>query len=210
MKSWITYLTLALLIVTACKKESIKFTLEGDVTDTSLNQNHVNASVQLYRVPVGGGTEELMGSTSVNTDGKFSITFERSKAEKYHIVIKKDNYFDIDQTILFNDFQPNKAISRTFKTTAKAYVKLVFHNSDPSDLGRYIKYNIQKAKSDCHECCPKGTQYQLAGFSDTTIYCMSDGNTEYSYYYELFPAGQVGIESKMTIPFDTITIYKEL
>lgn len=192
----------------SCKKSSLEFSISGKVNDNSFHSPLVNASVELYKVPPGGGNHELMAKTATDSEGKFKLNFERNKAEKYIIKINQLNYFPIQEDIKFADLDPKKEFVKDFSTTAKSWVKLVFINIHPETENNTIRFYMQRGKTKCEECCTND-KHILTDISDTTFLCISDGGTEYSYYYEIPSMGSIGVESIMTIPFDTVTITKQ-
>lgn len=188
----------------SCKKGKADFVLTGKITDQTFSQALTGATVKLYQVPVGTTQELLIETTTLGNDGMYSFTFPRDKMEKYIIKVFKTNYFEIEETVYFSSLSIDEDNVRDYGTTAKSWVKLTFFNSSPSpsDELQYIK---QAGKEGCFECC--GTSMNsLYGAVDTSIYCINDGNTEYSYFYEVIGTSNIGIKSTYTIPFDTTEI----
>ncbi len=140
----------------------------------------------------------------METDGTYSFTFPRDKMEKYIITINKTNYFEILETVYFSDLTTKEDNIRNYSTKAKAWVKLVFFNSSPMP-GDQLKYIKQAGKEGCAECCSDAEQL-LNGPVNTSIYCINDGNTDYSYYYWVLGTGNQGLKSAYTTPFDTVEI----
>jgi hypothetical protein len=124
--------------------------------------------------------------------------------EKYILVVTKPNYFEINETVLFSSLSITEDNIRNIGTTAMSWARLIFLNQSPlaSDKFRYIK---QEGKVDCMECCP-ATQQEFYGALDTTIYCVNDGNTNYSYYYWVLGTNNQGLKSAFTPAFDTVDI----
>jgi hypothetical protein len=203
----IALLTLLISMVFSCKKDNIDFTLKGTISDATFSGGLTGATVTLTQIPIGGSTAKVLGSAVLGTDGNYSFTFAREKVEKYVLTVDKTNYFSIDQDISFSDFSTESALERSYSTTAKSWVKLVFTNIAPATIGDGLTFNKQDGKVGCSECCPQET-YTLVGLVDTTFYCVNDANTTYSYYYNVVNTINQGIESITTIPFDTVTITK--
>ncbi|MFN5845311.1 MAG: hypothetical protein ACK46O_06315 [Flavobacteriia bacterium] len=198
-----TFLLFSLFLL-SCKKKKVDFVLTGIVTESTFNGNLSGASVKLYQVPVGSVSEELLGSVIVDTDGKYSFTFPRDKMEKYILRISKSGYFDLLKTVYFSELSVSSENIRNYSTTAKSWVKLTFHNLNPlpSDHLTFIK---QSGKEGCAECCPE-TEYSFYGTLDTSIYCINDGNTYYSYFYNVMGTTDQGINGVNTVAFDTTEI----
>ena len=186
---------------TSCKKGKADFTLTGKITDTSFNASLEGATVKLYETVAGGSSTNLIGTSTTGSDGSYSFTFPRDQVETYTLVVTKHNYFDVDQDIEFSSLSTEDDNVRNYSTTAKAWVNLRFiHNGGMStDL---LEYTKQEGKQDCMECCPI-SQQSLMGNIDTSIYCVNDGNTNYSYYYNVVGGNNQGLKTAMTTPFDT-------
>ncbi len=191
----------------ACKKNDIDFTLKGTITDATFSGGLTGATVTLTQVPIGGSTPKVIGSATLGNDGNYSFTFPREKVEKYVITVEKNNYFSINQDISFSDFSTEDALERSYSTTAKSWVKLVFTNVAPATIGDGLTFNKQEGKVGCSECCPQET-HTLIGIVDTTFICVNDANTTYSYFFNVVNTAIQGIESITTVPFDTVTITK--
>jgi hypothetical protein len=191
-------------MLSSCKKKKADFVLIGTITETTFNSPLSGATVKLYQVPVGSTTEILLGSVVLGSDGNYSFTFERDKMEKYILKIRKSGYFDLEETVFFSELSISEENVRNYSTTAKSWVKLTFHNLNalPSDQLVFIK---QSGKEGCAECCPD-TEYSFYGALDTSIYCINDGNTVYSYFYNVMGTADQGIKSATTVAFDTTEI----
>jgi len=200
------YLLLFIFSV-SCSKKTSKFTLIGTIRDSSLNENLSNATVSIYKKLQGNSFETLIETKSTNSEGHYSFTFDRDKSEKYILKISKDNYFTAEESILFSSLTIEGNNIRNYSTTAMSWVKLHFKNIDPipEDQLRYMK---QEGKVSCDECCPPDYQY-IYGSADTSIYCINDGNTSYSFIYAVIGTSNQSIKSVITIPFDTTEIYLE-
>ena len=196
-----------LFIMISCSKKTANYTIKGTINDTSLNSNLVGATIDLYKQSQGTSYETLVSSTTTNSEGSYNFTFTRDKAEKYILKISKLNYFSTEETITVASLTLEKDNIRDYSLSAKAWVKLHFKNTDPQpeDVLRFMK---QKGKINCDECCASDYQY-LYGAVDTSIYCINDGNTTYSYIYAVLGTLNQDIKSVISTPFDTTEIYLE-
>ena len=202
----ILYFLLFLSLI-SCKKKNASFVVKGIITDETFNKGLSGAEISIYKILTGSTFETLISTTTVASDGSYSFSFDRDKSEKYTIKFTKENYFPIEKSISFSSLSTDNDNLRNYSTTAKSWVKLHFKNIDPNDSDelRYIK---QDGKFGCVECC--GTTYQyLKGAADTSIYCINDGNTTYSYLYAVLNSTNQAIKSVVTVPFDTTEIYLE-
>lgn len=201
---WLLFIGLiGVFSFTSCKKGKANFVLKGTITDQTLGGNLDGASVTLYATPAGGGNESTIAQATIGSDGAYSFTFPRDKVEAYRIFISKNLYFDIEQTISFSDLTTESDNVRNFSSTAMSWAKLRFTNSFPQP-GEELHYHKQLGKEGCVECCPTGNQI-LVGAVDTAIYCINDGNTDYSYFYTVVGSANPnqGVKTVTTVPFDT-------
>lgn len=200
------YLALLVIILlsASCKKGQADFVLKGTVSDLTFSQNLTGASIKLYQVPVGTTQQKLLGTATIGEDGNYKFTFPRDKMEKYIIEITKQNYFSISKEVFFSSLTIEEDNIRDFSTNAKAWVKLTFFNSSPlsSDQLNYIK---QAGKEGCSECCSDAEQI-LYGAVNTSIYCVNNADTEYSYFYWVLGTANQGLKSAYTTAFDTVEI----
>jgi hypothetical protein len=204
------FFSLALLVVafSACKKGVADFTLKGVITDATFNKNLEGASLSFYKVPVGSVQPILVTTLTTGSDGAYSLFFPRESIEKYILRITKDGYFEQEKTIYFSELTTDGENTRNYSTTAKSWVKLRFvHTINPQPTNQ-LQITIQQGKENCTECCAHGKR-DFYGIVDTTIYCINDANTTYSYLYFLLGTSTSGTKSITTPPFDTTEILLE-
>jgi hypothetical protein len=193
-----------LLGTNGCKKGKADFVLTGAITNTTFSIPMTGAVVQLYGTEAGGSATNLISEMTLSADGLYSFTFPRDQIETYHLKVTKADYFSIEKDIPFADLTIENDNVRNYATTAKSWVKLRFVNTAPlpTDVLQYIK---QDGKEGCDECCGDADIF-LNGAVDTTIYCINDGNTEYSYYYWVHGTTNQGLRAATTTAFDTVEI----
>ena len=196
----ITFIVISLL---GCKKGNAEFLLKGQVTDETFSGALSGATLRLYEVEAGSLNESLIKSVIIDNSGAYSFTFERSKAESYRLELSKPNYFTVRKDISFSSLSTEEDNIVSISSTAKSWVDLHFvhNNGQASDVFTYTK---QEGKQGCVECCAI-TTVTLTGNVDTTIRCINDGNTTYSYLWT-FNNGGYTIESITTTPFDTVEL----
>ncbi len=188
----------------ACKKKGkADFILKGTITDATYSIPMDGAEVKLYEKSAGSSSYSLVGTTSTNGSGSYSFTFPRNSIETYKIIVTKNLYFEINELINFSSLSIESDNVRNYSTTAMAWAKLRFINQVPSDVTDVLKYTQTEGKTGCDICCSSG-EHILNGIIDTTIYCVNDGNTNYTYTY--LNGNTPGIKSANTIAFDTTEI----
>lgn len=205
----ILFISLLFLSLTACKKKELEFSMSGIISDATFGQALNGATVKLTQKPSGGGTLKVVGSTVVGADGRFHFTFKREQAEKFFIEFSKDNYFDVNEPISFDDFSTEKELVRNYSTTAKSWVKLRFKNIPPSEQWDYVKWTKQLGKSNCGECS-SNEEYAIYGIVDTTFKFITDGNAPFSFRYNASnPIVGPTIKTMTSVAFDTVDILVE-
>jgi hypothetical protein len=194
-----------LAVFSACKKKELNFTLKGKINDSTFNKALEGAKISIFKLSLGSTSPtEAIDEMVIGSAGTFEFTFPREKAEAYLVRIEKENYFLIEESIPFSSFSTEKALEKNFSTTAKAWVKIRFVNQAPAlttDILKYIKMN---GKSNCIECCPTSEQF-LNGIIDSTITCVNDGNTNYSFYHWIMNTPTQEQHTIYTPAFDTVT-----
>lgn len=206
MKKLLVFLAIGMLLF-SCKKEDINFTLTGTITDATFGSGLQGATLTLKQIPIGGGTQQVIGSTTLGANGSYSFTFPREKVSKYILTVTKNNYFSIYKEITFSEFSPEEDLVKNYSTTAMAWVKIRIVNSAPASVTDSFRFNKQEGKNDCPECCPQ-VEHLLTGLVDTTFICPTDANTPFSIFYQVPNTTIQGIESIQSVAFDTVTIQK--
>ena len=197
-------LSLILTASSSCKKGKADFTITGTITNTSINSGLDGATVKIYETPAGSGALELIGTATTNISGLYSFSFPRNQSESYTITCEKSNHFSIEETINFSDLSIKEDNVYNYSTSAKSWAKLRFVNVSPSGSDN-LKFTKTAGKSGCIECC-ENTETSLVNIIDTTIYCINDGNTTYSYTYLHVGTSNFGDKSAITLPYDTTEI----
>lgn len=201
----LVFLALSFSTIQSCKKGRANFIITGMVTDGSFSTGLSNCTIELYKTLAGESTSNLV-ETINSADGAYRFEVERDQTESYKIKVTKANYFSVDQFINFSDLSIKNDNVYNLTSYAKSWVRLHFVNIDPQP-NDMIKYQRLLGKVDCDECCPSSfVQFQSV---DTSIYCINDGNTPYSYNYWVLGTSISGSESVVTVPFDTTDLYLE-
>jgi hypothetical protein len=203
MKHFIFLIAISLTLL-SCKKGAGTFTLKGQINDLTFNSPLSDTWIKLYKVPIGTSNLIIQDSLLLNQDGQYQFSFPREQIEKYVIKISKPGYFEINEDIYFSSLTLENDNLRNFETKAKAWVgiTLLNENPEPNDILTYIK---QDGLQDCTECCPSNEQV-FYGELDTTIFCINNGNENYSIFYNVQGTTIVDIISQSTPPFDTAYI----
>jgi hypothetical protein len=187
----------------SCKKGKAEVTIKGIVFDSSFDLPLSNATVLIHQIE-SGILDELIGQTVTNVNGEYSFDFDRDQTESYLITSIKNNYHDLNESILFSDITVENDNVYNFSTSAKSWVELNFINTS-GQMSDELKYIKQEGKSGCNTCCPD-TQQSLNGIVDTTIIYANNGNAIFSYQYFVVGTSNQGLKSTVTVAFDTTSI----
>lgn len=204
-KRYFLFIVLATLVITACKKKELKFTIEGVLTDATYNKPLVGAIVQIYKQDINSYTFDLISSCTVGSDGKYSFEVNRGKVLKYKIVVNKTNYFEISNEVSFDKLTTTATNTFNYSTTAKAWIKVhITHSSNnTTDVTEITK---QAGKIDCLGCCSNEAFDINGNVIDTSYFCITDASTKYSIAYELKGTNNFGIKEVNSVAFDTVEL----
>jgi hypothetical protein len=205
MRNRIFILILIATCFLGCKKGAGTFTLKGIISDETFNSGLSGATIDLYKVPVASNNEILVESKTLGNDGAYSFTFPREQIEKYVLRVNKNLYFPIESLVYYSSLDVESENIRNFSTAAKSWVEIRLLNNSPN-AGDHLIFTKQQGLHGCAECCPIIEQ-NFYGATDTSIYCINNGNALYSILYQVLGTNNTGIKEAVTTPFDTTQIY---
>ena len=205
MRNRIFILILIATCFLGCKKGAGTFTLKGIISDETFNSGLSGATIDLYKVPVASNNEILVESKTLGNDGAYSFTFPREQIEKYVLRVNKNLYFPIESLVYYSSLDVESENIRNFSTAAKSWVEIRLLNNSPN-AGDHLIFTKQQGLDGCAECCPISEQ-NFYGATDTSIYCINNGNALYSILYQVLGTNNTGIKEAVTTPFDTTQIY---
>lgn len=205
--NWLRYFYLPFLVLLffGCNKGAGTFTMEGIVTDDSFNQPLSGATVELYGVATGSNQYSLVASAVTDANGKYALSFNRTRTEKYTMIVTKNQYYEQVIDVYYSQLKLKETNIKNVNTTAKSWVEIRILNNNPTNFD-HLQFIRQQGKNGCAECC-LGGYTDLYGAQDTSIFCANDGNKLYSLEYGVFGTANSGILSVTTIPFDTTVLY---
>ena len=203
----ISYFVITIFLAAfGCKKQTPTFQISGTLSDKSLNSVLSGATITFYKIKAGSSTPTKIASTQTNSDGTYTIEFDRDLSESYYAIAEKENYFDSEQSILFEDLKVGEENTINFNIYAKSWVKIQLKNLTP-EPNDYITISKQEGKKNCLDCCDF-FEYTVTN-TDTTFYCINNGNSSYSILYSSFGDNlfKTAIENVITTSFDTTDLY---
>lgn len=205
----LSIILLLLPLLFACKKESLEFTIRGNIFDDSFNKGLVGAEVELTAVEANSGDLRSINTQTLGESGDYSFTFLRDRDIKYYLTVNKDNYFPLNKTIFFSELTVENDNVFNYSTTAKSFINFKIKNTGVSDDQDQLKLEIFEAKTDCDECCSLGQHYFNGANIDTNYYCANAGNQYYKFIYWVPEMNIVVFDSLITPAFDTVEYYIE-
>ncbi len=197
----IVFILLLGLLLFSCKKGQGTYVLSGEISDGTFQAQLDGAMVYLYKVPAGSSNEILIDSMILGDDGKYSFCFPREQIEKYILKISKEGYFNLNEEVYLSSLSLDQENLRNYSTYAKSWVGIQLFNQNPEPID-HLTYIKQDGKQNCVECCPS-TEQHFYGETDTTIYCINNGNEAYSIFYWENGTSNQAILSEITPAFDT-------
>ncbi len=141
MKTFLFLLT-ALTFILSCQKINLfdKYTVQGKLFEeiTKKPLKGVNMHVEGVKPLLFGATRDILGSTSTNEDGSFSIKVKKnSKFTRYELFFPysfTENYFDISSVDIYNDDFINENFNLSdLYFTPKSTLILSYKNVTPYD-----------------------------------------------------------------------------
>lgn len=184
------------LSILSCKKKNLQYEISGIVTDASFNTPKANSRVTIQAKKNAGFY--TITTLTTGTDGSYSYQLKREQISQVRILVENENYFDEAIETTLENLSLDNPNTFHFNVFAKSWVRLHF----TSDGTKKLKYYKQEGKKDCLECCAAG-EVAIDYVSDTSIYCINDGNKSYKILYTVLGEGVTGNPSVITTPFDT-------
>lgn len=193
-----------LLFATACKKKELDFVVTGNISALNDGKSMKNVEIKAYTSGFGGTNQSLAASTTSDENGNYELIIERTRFEKFEIIINKDNYFESRKTYNFDDLSTAKENVFDYEISPKSWTKFVIRNINSQQATDELKIQKVKGKTNCSECCDNSFFF-FHGVIDTTFYCANDGDTYMNFYYWINGNQQHAYDSVYNAAFDTVT-----
>ena len=177
----LAFLSIFILLL-GCKKKAIEFVIEGQVIDLSFNSAQTGGSLKLYKIPAGGGGEDLVSSTFPDAIGRYVFRFERDKSEKYIIRYEREGYYNEEKIVFFSALSTNEPFQLDFQTEAQSRINWIISNVEPNLSSDKVVIQKLNGRTDCKDCCDN-TSYEYAGPTvKDTLSCVVNGNRYVRFY----------------------------
>lgn len=205
MKIFKLVLFALVLQLNSCNKEGISINIDGFILDESASISIENATITAYGQDPESNDYIFLSSTTSGANGYFSLSLNRDRYTSIKIEGTKSNYFTTSIEKKLSEYNTEHGNFIKLSTTAKAWARIHVINQPPNSSSDAIRLIKQKGKSGCDECC-SSNELILNGIVDTTYYCINDGNTAFSIFYEVIGGTTVNITEINTPAFDTTDI----
>lgn len=208
MKSKLFFLILFLLLIVgipSCKKkEKVEIVLKGSISDASLNAPLANATIMLYKLPMGESNYTLINQAQLSSTGEYSFTFARDKFEKIKLVVQKPLYFTLNKEIQLSELSVENENVHNYSTTAKSWVRIIINNQNPNSNDQ-LDISKKTGKLDCDECCSSAT-ITFNGATNESIYCINDAFHPFAINFIDYNNANIGTLETTSNIFDTVDI----
>jgi hypothetical protein len=181
MKKTSLFFLIAICLL-ACKKTPIQFTIKGKINDLAFNNGLALANIDLYEVKAGSTQKTHISATSTDSEGNYSIAFDRDQAEKYYIEVNKNQYFSVEKEIYFSDLSTEKDNTVNIDIDAMATVSWTIKNIGQADSTDVYKLQKLNGKTDCTGCCPNSIYTYAGALVNDTLTCITKGNKYVTFY----------------------------
>ncbi len=160
-----------ILFSLSCKKTPDRINISGKAVDASTNAPLANAylAVGKYESTVNGIGITKISDCYTDAGGNYSFDFKYEVGNEYHIVGKKDKYFD---TNIYDDNKiPSQGSITNFniRFTAKAYANIIIDKVDPSYNG--LQLDIETLGSTHY-----GIQLTMPPYTKDSVITLMKGN----------------------------------
>ena len=173
-------------LLPSCKKKELVFIIEGEIFDKSFNQNLIDGTLKIYRVPPAS-TQEILIAEKVVVDGSYSITFPRDKSERYVIRFYKDNYFEEVHEVYFSQLEIGKPYELNFQVEAFAMMNWVLVDELPNNTNNTVIVQKLDGRTGGQGACPNQQYEFFGGLLNDTLRCAVSGNQYIRFYIVNLP-----------------------
>ncbi len=187
MRIGIAFIFIALALFSCKKKNDGQIDISGIVTDGIQQVALSNVEVNIYVKEVTSGTYsnsyKLLGTTTTNSSGQYSLSFNYRTAIQYKIEMIKDGYYINEVEINPDDLSVEENNTQNLIVYPQSYLNLNITNATPDDLQDEILFSFINTDLSCPNCCVNSA-ISLQGMDvDTLINCNLYGGQYISYQY---------------------------
>jgi hypothetical protein len=188
----------SLISLNGCKKKNLTYTINGVITDLTFNTPLANATVSISTTSISNPAEEVKATLTTDANGYFEYELNRDKIQNVRISVNKQDYFTDETLTTLDQLSLDDPNVFNYSIYAKSWVRLRFVGDGTKD----VKYYKLIGKNNCDECCATGEMH-MVNATDSSVYCINNGNTVYQIYYDVLGTSNHGNLEVTTVPFQT-------
>ncbi|MCB0478710.1 MAG: hypothetical protein KDC84_11125 [Crocinitomicaceae bacterium] len=170
---WISLIALLLLFASCNKRSTTEFTVMGQINHYTTGSGLDGVTILVYENTSSGMNvgQSLIGTTSSNSDGSYSIVFPRNLVESYTIRFYKEGYFLEEVFLNFSDLHTDEDNIININQRPIGWIRFVIENVAPTDPQDQLKIYKESGTTNCADCCPDGYYYYDGANINTTMTC---------------------------------------
>ncbi|MEO9533102.1 MAG: hypothetical protein ABJG68_09205 [Crocinitomicaceae bacterium] len=200
------YLSAILLVLTACKKDPIQYTFDGKITESVGGNGLSGVSVSIYQIPFSSSVTSnnyvLAGSTTTDSEGNYSITFDREKVTEFKINLDYDGYYKRDINLNSGEISSENNNTTNYEMDPKSWIKFNINNEFPADQNDELNILLLNYREGCQDCATSD-YYAYEGIVDTSVVFGSTGAQYFNFTY-IYVGNTSWSDSVYMTPFDTV------
>lgn len=148
-------LILSVLLI-SCKKDTIQYTIKGTIYSNIDASELSDVNVKVFQKPfnnsVTSNSYELVGSTTTDNSGTYSVTFDRERATDFKITLERDGFFD-EEILLTSEYINSGADNiLNWSLDGESWIKMNIQNAPPSNQSDVLTLTWYIYRTDCSEC----------------------------------------------------------
>ena len=94
------YTLLILMTIMSCKKDQIQYKIIGTVKNKITNSDIGQVKLKFYQTELNANVLNpnfvYQGTTTTNSNGEYSFSFDRKKIDDFKITVEHDEYYTIE------------------------------------------------------------------------------------------------------------------
>jgi len=204
------YLFLILLIVSSCTKDQIQYKLIGTFKNEITNSNISQVKLKFYQTEVNSNVLNpnfvYLGTTTTNSNGEYSFSFDRQNIDKFKITIEHPEFYENEIVYSSAVLSSENENVFNYELESKSWIKIRLKNNfaQEGEILNFHKYNV---KEGCETCCVSGNLAVPYTIPDTTFVCAVVGDVYFKYTYGVTPQNSSTTDSVLCTQFDTTSIF---
>jgi hypothetical protein len=196
-------------MISSCRKDKNKITINGTVYDPNIKTYVSGANVTISSSRVTNGVYNSnyadIATTTTDGNGAFTFEFDKEKSAGYRIYVSKADYFDYTVDISDDNIIPGTPYTPNYTIYPVGYIKLHVKNTQPYDSLDFIAYSYASGYLSCYECCTNTTFKGYGDAFESTTKCKTYGSQDIivSYHITKNSIDVAYTDTFFATPFDT-------